>query len=198
MIKQFKNVQFDTTTCIVKIYDSNKQWPHCNTTTHVNELSVNEVAHLSADEVVYMLGFATRSRSTNVDMILKHAQKRKWLTDLYHDLIEMYSLDSRVYVDDGDYAYALSLKEYSYRFHYNIHYILYKRHDRLAVSRDFTYHNVMNDKQEQFKQRKSAWESLLKPRVSWEAFKRILNNSPSIDAAIKRANHIRTKTKNRS
>ena len=43
------------------------------------------------------------------------------------------------------------------------------------------------------KNRKKAWEGLITPRVDWETFKRIWNNSTSTEAAIARADMIRAR-----
>ena len=42
-----------------------------------------------------------------------------------------------------------------------------------------------------FKKRKKTWEGLITPRVDWETFKRIWNNSTSPEAAVARADLIR-------
>ena len=52
---------------------------------------------------------------------------------------------------------------------------------------------MKSTEQQHFKARKRAWEQLLTPRVDWESFKRIVNNSTSLEAAVKRANLIRAK-----
>lgn len=52
---------------------------------------------------------------------------------------------------------------------------------------------MKSTEQQHFKARKRAWEQLLTPRIDWESFKRIVNNSTSLESAVKRANLIRAK-----
>lgn len=124
MIKRYgNNVSFDTVTSELTIYDSSKPYPHCRTTSHINDTSINSISHLDVDDVLELL-----SCTTGPAKVAKMPRKwKKWRStrdklerierELLHDWKESCER-SDVFE---------SYKKYAEREHYNQYCLLYKK-----------------------------------------------------------------------
>ena len=122
MVRYFKgSVKFNEGSRILTQYKSTLPHPHCNTNTHINNVSAETIGHLETDDIEYLLSFVNgRPTEGTLKGSKVEAQKkaREFKRQLYYDLVNDYGV-----CNDID----LPFIEWVEKYRYNQYCILYKK-----------------------------------------------------------------------